>query len=73
LSPHIPNYNLQRCHNAAATFGDIRPLTLLASLRSLRLRLWDEPRRELIGYADLRRLRRAGLARMQLARRHSSQ
>lgn len=68
LSPHIPNYNLQRCHNAAATFGDIRPLTLLASLRSLRLRLWDEPRRELIGYADLRRLRRAGQARLQLAR-----
>jgi omega-6 fatty acid desaturase (delta-12 desaturase) len=65
LSPHIPNYNLQRCHNAAAAFGEIRPLTLLASLRSLRLRLWDEPRRELIGYADLRRLR---LGAMQLAR-----
>jgi omega-6 fatty acid desaturase (delta-12 desaturase) len=68
LSPHIPNYNLQRCHNAATTFGDIRPLTLLGSLRSLRLRLWDEARRELIGYADLRRLQ----LRPVRAREHSA-
>lgn len=66
LSPRIPNYNLQRCHEAHPIFRQVRPITLTASLRSLGYRLWDERRRRLVGFGYLRRLsrrrRRLGLA-----------
>ena len=39
LSPRIPNYNLQRCHESDPMFQEVRPMTLLGSLRSLGLRL----------------------------------
>ncbi|NKF22122.1 fatty acid desaturase [Solimonas marina] len=55
LSARIPNYHLQRCHESEPMFREVRPLTLLASLKTLRLRLWDEQRRKLIGFHQLRR------------------
>ncbi len=58
LSPNIPNYNLERCHRADPIFQQVKPLTLFASLKSLKFRLWDEPARKLVGYARLRQLRR---------------
>jgi acyl-lipid omega-6 desaturase (Delta-12 desaturase) len=58
LSPRIPNYNLQRCHNAEPYFQRVKPLTLFASLRSLSLRLWDDQRKQLVGYAGARMFRR---------------
>ncbi len=54
LSPQIPNYHLQRCHNAEPSFGSAPTLTLGASLRSATLRLWDEQRQRLIGFRLLR-------------------
>jgi len=56
LSPRIPNYNLQRCHESDRLFQEVTTVTLTSSLRSLRLRLWDEQRRKLVGYAQLRRI-----------------
>jgi acyl-lipid omega-6 desaturase (Delta-12 desaturase) len=56
LSPRIPNYNLQLCHESDRLFQEVTPVTLLSSLRSLRFRLWDEQGRKLVGYAHLRRL-----------------
>jgi omega-6 fatty acid desaturase (delta-12 desaturase) len=50
LSPRIPNYFLQRCHEAQPQFSEVRPVTLLASLKSLTFRLWDEKRRMYVGY-----------------------
>ena len=58
LSSRIPNYNLERCHKANLLFQQVKPLTLFSSLKSLRLRLWDEPRRKLVGYSHLRELRK---------------
>jgi omega-6 fatty acid desaturase (delta-12 desaturase) len=58
LSPRIPNYNLERCHNADALFRRVKTLTLRASLKSLTFRLWDEPNQRLVGYSYLRTLRR---------------
>jgi omega-6 fatty acid desaturase (delta-12 desaturase) len=60
LSPYIPNYNLQRCHNADPMFQQIKPLTLLASLKSLTHHLWDEQRKKLISYRRLKELRNQG-------------
>jgi omega-6 fatty acid desaturase (delta-12 desaturase) len=58
LSPRIPNYNLERCHDAHALFRDLKPITLASSVKSARLHLWDEGRRKLIGFGELKRLRR---------------
>jgi omega-6 fatty acid desaturase (delta-12 desaturase) len=57
LSPRIPNYHLQKCHEADPVFRQIRPLTLLSSLKSLAFRLWDEPAGRLVGYARMKQLR----------------
>jgi len=48
LSARIPNYNLERCHNAESLFQSVREMTLVGSLRSLGLRLWDEEERKLV-------------------------
>jgi omega-6 fatty acid desaturase (delta-12 desaturase) len=56
LSPRIPNYHLQRCHESDRLFQEVTPVTLLSSLRSLRFRFWDEQGRRLVGYAHLRQL-----------------
>ncbi|NJN05924.1 MAG: fatty acid desaturase [Rhodobacteraceae bacterium] len=57
LSPRIPNYHLEKCHRAEPLFQTVKPVTLLASLRSLSFRLWDEQRRKLVGYTHLKTLR----------------
>jgi omega-6 fatty acid desaturase (delta-12 desaturase) len=56
LSPRIPNYNLQRCHESHELFQQVTPITLTSSLRSLRFRLWDEQSKKLVGYAHIRQL-----------------
>ena len=58
LSPRIPNYNLQRCHEADPLFQQVKPITLVASLKSLKFRFWDEPAKKLVGYRRMRQLRR---------------
>jgi omega-6 fatty acid desaturase (delta-12 desaturase) len=54
LSPRIPNYHLQRCHEADPFFSTIKPLTLLGSLKSLTFRLWDEQHEAFVGFGRLR-------------------
>jgi acyl-lipid omega-6 desaturase (Delta-12 desaturase) len=57
LSPRIPNYNLERCHRSDPMFRDIRPITLIGSLKTLSLRLWDESSRKLVSFGHLRKKR----------------
>jgi omega-6 fatty acid desaturase (delta-12 desaturase) len=59
LSPRIPNYNLQRCHEADPVFQSVPAITLRSSLASLKFRLWDEAGRKLVGFKRMRQLRRA--------------
>jgi omega-6 fatty acid desaturase (delta-12 desaturase) len=54
LSPHIPNYHLQRCHDAGKRFMQVDPITLIASFNSLALRLWDETHRQLVSFRTMR-------------------
>ena len=56
LSPRIPNYKLEECHNENPAF-QIEPLTFEQSLRSLFFRLWDEKEKMLVGWEALRRYR----------------
>ena len=58
LSPRIPNYNLEKCHDAEPLFQKVKPITLFSSFKSFSFRLWDEQRRQLVGYSHLRHLRR---------------
>ncbi|MFN2236131.1 MAG: fatty acid desaturase [Anaerolineales bacterium] len=52
LSPRIPNYLLERCYQENRIF-QIKPVTLLSSMKSLTYRLWDEKTRKLVGYRRL--------------------
>jgi len=54
LSPKIPNYKLEQCHNENPEF-QIEPLTVRESLKSLYFRLWDEKERMLVGWKVLRK------------------
>jgi omega-6 fatty acid desaturase (delta-12 desaturase) len=50
LSPRIPNYNLENCHYENPIFQEVEAMTIRTSLKSLRVRLWDEDRHKMIGY-----------------------
>ncbi len=54
LSPKIPFYHLRRCHNENPAFGVAPKLTLRDSLRTFRLKLWDEEQERLIGFRELK-------------------
>jgi omega-6 fatty acid desaturase (delta-12 desaturase) len=58
LSPRIPNYHLEKCHQAEPLFQTVKPVTLLGSLKSLTFRLWDEQRQRLVGYRALRAIQK---------------
>ena len=58
LSARIPNYNLERCHDADPLFQEVKPVTLWSSLKSFTFRLWDEQQRKLVGYRALKAARR---------------
>jgi omega-6 fatty acid desaturase (delta-12 desaturase) len=58
LSPRIPNYHLEKCHNAEPLFQTVKPVTFFTSLKAVTFRLWDEQRRKLVGYRHLRNFRR---------------
>jgi omega-6 fatty acid desaturase (delta-12 desaturase) len=56
VRPRIPNYHLQQCCDGIPALQAVRPLTLRASLRSLRLNLWDETHHKLVGFRELKSL-----------------
>lgn len=57
LSPRVPNYNLEKCHNDNPMF-QVPPLTISSSLKSLRYRFWDEQQGKMVGYEALKLYRR---------------
>lgn len=52
LSSRIPNYKLDKCHNENQMFSKVEPMTWLSSLKSLKLRLWDENSNQLISFKE---------------------
>jgi acyl-lipid omega-6 desaturase (Delta-12 desaturase) len=52
LSARVPNYNLQRAHEANPIFHDVPTLSLWEGLRCVRLKLWDEERGRLVTWAE---------------------
>ena len=58
LSPKIPNYYLERCYKENPIFQNVKHITLRSSLQSLRFRLWDEERHELVGFSAVAEYRK---------------
>ena len=56
LSPRIPNYKLETCHNDSPLFQQVPAVTLLSSLKSLTFRLYEEESGQLVGFRHLKRL-----------------
>ena len=65
VSSRIPNYNLQRCYDAHPELRDVTKLTLWQSIKTLRLTLWDEDDRKLVGFRDLGSIRQRLTAPVQ--------
>ncbi len=57
LLPRIPNYHLEGCHYSLAQLQTVKPLTLRDSLGSLRLKLWHEEKKRLVGFETVRSAR----------------
>ena len=54
LNPRVPNYRLPECYDAVPAVRAVTPMSLWSGLRSIRLALWDEDRRKLVRFSDLR-------------------
>lgn len=59
LSPRIPNYLLQRCHEENPLFQQVVVLTLWSSFKTIFLSLWDEEQGRLISFGQLKSRRLA--------------
>jgi len=55
LASTIPNYRLQECLDASPELQGARRVTLRDGVRLLRLSLWDEERKRLVGFREVRR------------------
>ena len=58
LRPRIPNYNLQDCLDATPQLQLPDPLLLWPSLKSVRLKVWDEKRKLLLTFGEISRMLR---------------
>lgn len=54
LSPKIPNYKLQRCHEENPLFQESTVLGIRASLKTASMKLWDEERQRMVGFNHLK-------------------
>ncbi len=52
LSPRIPNYNLQECHESHELFQRVAILTIPTSLHCAWLTLWDEDQQRLLTFRE---------------------
>lgn len=59
MSARIPNYKLQQVHDENPEFQVVTQVTFKDTWRLINLTLWDEERRRLVRFKDLRKLRRA--------------
>jgi acyl-lipid omega-6 desaturase (Delta-12 desaturase) len=50
LGPRIPNYRLKLCCEAVPALKDKPAITVRESLSGIRLKLWDEERKQLVGF-----------------------
>ncbi|WP_129690981.1 fatty acid desaturase [Gottfriedia acidiceleris] len=54
LSPRVPNYNLESVHNNTLPLQSVPTITLKTSLTSLKFKLWDEEKKQFVGFKDIK-------------------
>jgi omega-6 fatty acid desaturase (delta-12 desaturase) len=57
LSPKIPNYKLPKAYKENPIFH-VPPMTILASLSALRMRLYDEEKQRMVGWEAVKQVQR---------------
>lgn len=74
LNPKVPNYNLEKAHDAVPPLRHATTITVGTSFKALRFRLWDENGKAFVGFGEVKkRLRDAGRIRAErIARRRLS-
>jgi acyl-lipid omega-6 desaturase (Delta-12 desaturase) len=50
LNSRIPNYYLSKCYRENSVFKEVKPVTFMMSLKSLKLRLWDEQIQKMVSF-----------------------
>lgn len=53
LSPRVPNYNLEKVHNATPSLQEATTVTISSSMKALRFRLWDEKNKSFVSFKDI--------------------
>ncbi len=53
INARIPNYKLEKCYHENPVFRQVEPVTFAKSLKTLKLRLWDEQLQKLIGFRGI--------------------
>lgn len=54
LSPRVPNYNLEKAHNAVPTLHQVTTITIRTSLKSIRYRLWDDQSKTFVTFKGVK-------------------
>ena len=62
LNPRIPNYRLEKCHVENPMFQKVVTLTLWDSVKTLKLRFWDEEQGRMVTFKQFRQMRKARAA-----------
>ncbi|MFD2611251.1 fatty acid desaturase [Paenibacillus gansuensis] len=62
LSPKVPNYHLEKAHNATPPLQKATTITLRTSLKSLQFHLYDEARQTFISFKQMKRRMAGGSA-----------
>lgn len=57
IASRIPNYQLQKAYDNHAELRQVTKLSLWRSITTLRLTLWDEDAKQLVGFRELRGIR----------------
>lgn len=56
LSPRVPNYHLEKAHEAAPPLQKATTITLATSFKSLRYRLWDEQSKRFVSFKQAKKI-----------------
>jgi omega-6 fatty acid desaturase (delta-12 desaturase) len=68
ISPRIPNYKLQQCHDENPLFHKVTTITLKDTGRALWLSLWDEEKGRLVSFKELKKSQGTPVATSQEVR-----
>ncbi|PYZ91753.1 fatty acid desaturase [Salipaludibacillus keqinensis] len=56
LSPRVPNYHLEKAHEASVPLQKATTITLATSFKSLRYRLWDEQGKKFVTFKEAKKI-----------------